>query len=47
LADSHSLDALTEALRRLPGVGAKSAARWNKPSSRSKIAASTITSAST
>lgn len=27
MADSHSLDALTEALRRLPGVGAKSAAR--------------------
>lgn len=27
MADSHSLDALTEALRRLPGVGVKSAAR--------------------
>jgi len=27
VADAHSLDALTEALRRLPGVGAKSAAR--------------------
>lgn len=27
MADAHSLDALTEALRRLPGVGAKSAAR--------------------
>jgi recombination protein RecR len=27
VADAHSLDALTEALRRLPGVGVKSAAR--------------------
>ncbi|HRK37925.1 MAG TPA: recombination mediator RecR [Burkholderiaceae bacterium] len=27
MADAHSLDALTDALRRLPGVGAKSAAR--------------------
>lgn len=27
MADAHSLDALTEALRRLPGVGVKSAAR--------------------
>ena len=27
MADAHSLEALTEALRRLPGVGAKSAAR--------------------
>ena len=27
MADAHSLDALTEALRRLPGVGLKSAAR--------------------